>query len=185
MEHFKIRMATPKDALDILELYQPYIKNTAITFEYDVPTLQEMEERIKKVLQKFPYLVVYQGEFLLGYAYASHLQPRAAYQYSAEVSIYIHESNRSCGLGSKLYDVLEAILKRQNIKNIYACITYPNESSIAFHEKRGYQINGHFHQCGYKLNQWWDMVWMEKYIEKHHVPNDFISICDVVWEDLL
>lgn len=185
MENFKIRMATLEDALNILEVYKPYVKNTAITFEYIVPTLQEMEERIKTTLKKFPYLVVYQGDTLLGYAYASHLRPHAAYQYSAEVSIYIDESKHSCGLGSKLYDVLEAILKRQNIVNVYACISYPNERSIAFHEKRGYQINGQFHQCGYKLNQWWDMVWMEKCIAKHHLPNEFISIHKIVWEDLL
>ena len=91
-----------------------------------------------------------------------HLRERAAYDWAVETSIYVSEGARRTGAGSLLYEALEDYLKRQNVINVNACIAYPNPGSIAFHEKYGYRTVGHFTKCGYKLGQWWDMVWMEK-----------------------
>ena len=157
-----IRTASPSDAPALLSIYAPYVENTAITFEYTVPTPEDFRERIARTLDRYPYLVAQLNGTVMGYAYASAFHPRAAYDWSAEVSIYVSEDARGSGIGTRLYAALEDILKQQNIVNVNACIAFPNPGSISFHEKLGYQTVGHFTKCGYKLGRWWDMIWMEK-----------------------
>ena len=165
-----IRMANELDAKEIRAIYKPYVMHTAITFEYEVPTVEEIKERIKKTLKKFPYLVAVKDGCIVGYAYASSFKERAAYSWAVETSIYIKQECRAGGIGKKLYLALEEILKKQNIINLNACIAYPNPGSIGFHEYFGYKTVGHFTQCGYKLDTWYDMIWMEKIIGEHTIP---------------
>lgn len=162
-----IRPAILSDAAEILEIYAPYVKETAITFEYDVPTIQEFTDRIKQKLGKYPYIVAVTGGKIAGYAYASAFRPRAAYDRAVETTIYIKTDCKGKGIGKRLYLFMEEILKAQNIKNLYACIAYPNPESIGFHERLGYKTIGHFSKCGYKLGNWYDMIWMEKFIGEH------------------
>lgn len=162
-----MRMATPEDAQEILDIYTPYVLSTPITFEYTVPDLEEFRERITGTLKKFPYIVAVQDGIILGYAYASTFKSRAAYDWAVETSIYVRQDTRSRGVGHMLYGKLEEILKKQNIINVNACITYPNPGSISFHEKLGYKTVAHFTKCGYKLGQWYDMIWMEKMLGEH------------------
>ena len=116
----------------------------------------------------------------MGYAYASAFHPRAAYDWSAEVSIYVSEDARGSGIGTRLYAALEVILKQQNIVNVNACIAFPNPGSISFHEKLGYRTVGHFTKCGYKLGRWWDMIWMEKMLGDHpDIPGRLIPYPDL------
>ena len=162
-----IRIAKESDIKEILAIYTPYVRETAITFEYTVPTLEEFRERIRKTLTKYPYLVAVQEAEILGYAYASEFKNRAAYDWAVETTIYVKQDSRKSGVGKKLYQALEEVLKRQNICNLYACIAYPNPGSIGFHEHLGYQTIGHFSKCGYKFETWYDMIWMEKMIGEH------------------
>ena len=155
-------------------MHRPYVEHTAITFEYDVPDIEEFMNRIKNTKKTYPYLVAeYQGE-ILGYAYAGAFKERAAYDWAVETSIYVRQNQKRMGVGSLLYEKLEEILKRQGILNVNACIAYPQEEdpyltkdSVLFHEKFGYSMVGKFHACGYKFNRWYDMVWMEKMIGEH------------------
>ena len=174
MENITIRTATPADAEKLLEIYAPYVECTAITFEYDVPSLQEFTDRIETTLKKYPYLVAEQNGEILGYAYAGAFKARAAYARSVETSIYIKQGKKRAGLGTLLYNALEDALKQQGILNLHACISYPEtedeyltRDSVRFHEKRGYRLIGIFNQCGYKFNRWYSMVWMEKMIGEH------------------
>lgn len=162
-----IRMAEPDDAENLLEIYAPYVKNTCITFEYEVPSAREFTGRITKTLNKFPYLVAELSGEIIGYAYASPFKGRPAYDWAVETTVYLKENIRGKGIGRQLYTALEDILKKQNITNANACITYPNPESIGFHEKMGYRTVGHFTKCGYKDGQWLDVVWMEKFLQKH------------------
>ena len=169
-EEITIRMASESDAEEILAIYAPYVLHTAITFEYVVPTVEEFKKRIKKTVEKFPYLVAVKDGRILGYAYVSPFKERAAYDWAVETSIYIKEECREGGIGKKLYLALEGILKKQNIINLNACIAYPNPKSIGFHEHFGYKTVGHFTKCGYKFDTWYDMIWMEKMIDEHTIP---------------
>lgn len=177
MQNIVIRDVTLEDTKKLVEIYAPYVLNTAITFEYEVPTIEAFSQRIITICESYPYLVAEVDNEVVGYAYASAFHSRAAYQWCAEISIYLNKNMQQRGMGRKLYEELERRLKMQNIKNVNACITYPNESSIAFHQHMGFKTVGHFHKCGYKLNQWWDMIWMEKMIDDHEEkPKNFIKI---------
>ena len=170
----KIRAALPEDAEELLEIYRPYVENTAITFEYEVPTVEEFRGRIENTLRKYPYLVAQEHGVILGYAYASPFKERAAYDWSVEISIYVQQDARRKGIGKKLYLALENCLKEQHILNANACIAYLEQGdaylttdSVRFHTSMGFQLVGEFHQCGYKFHRWYNMVWMEKMIGKH------------------
>ena len=166
----KIRMATVADAAELVAIYAPYVLNTAVSFEYEVPSVEEFAERIRQRLEKYPYLVAVMEEKIVGYAYASPFHSRAAYGWGAELSIYVHWDKRGCGIGRVLYERMEELLKKQGILNLNSCIAWPNPESVGFHEKLGFQMVGHFHKCGYKLGQWHDMVWMEKMLGDHRNP---------------
>ena len=174
MNEINVRTASPDDAEAILNIYAHYIENTAITFEYDVPTIEEFRKRIEKTLKKYPYLVLEEDGEIVGYAYAGPLKERAAYDWSVETSIYVRHNAPKCGYGRKLYEALEEALKAMGILNLYACIAHPivedeylTKNSAAFHEHMGYKIVGEFHKCGYKFNRWYNMIWMEKLIGEH------------------
>lgn len=187
MSEIIIRTATLEDAKDLLEIYAPYVKNTAITFEYEVPSEEEFKKRIEYILEKYPYLVAENKGEIVGYAYASSFHSRAAYQWGAETSIYVKENQRNLGVGKSLYQELERILKLQNILNLNACIAYPEtedehltKNSVQFHQHLGYELVGEFHKCGYKFNRWYNMVWMEKHIGDHlENPMPIIPFCEI------
>lgn len=173
-EKITIRTAKPDDAPRLLEIYAPYVKNTSITFEYEVPTVAEFRSRIAKTLENYPYLVAESGGTVLGYAYAGTFKKRAAYDWAAELSVYVDAEFRGHHIGAALYAKLKEILRRQNVTNLYACVTYSDtedelhdNGSIRFHEKEGFALTAHFHKCGYKFSRWWDMVWLEKFIAPH------------------
>jgi len=165
-----IRIATLKDAPALLKIYAPYVEQTAITFEYQVPSLEEFESRMQGILSKYPYLIAEENSEILGYAYASPFKTRAAYAWSVETSIYVKMGIHKQGIGTALYQALEQLLARQHVCNLCACIAYPNPPSIAFHESFGYKTIAHFSKSGYKQNAWYDMIWMEKELCPHTIP---------------
>lgn len=183
----KIRMATKADAKEILEIYAPYVKDTAISFEYDVPSVEEFAERINNTLKKYPYIVAIDNNQIIGYAYVSAFHERVAYDWAVETTVYLSQDCRGMGVGKKLYLALEEILKRQNILNLNACIAYTStenehltNGSAYFHEHLGYKKVAHFTKCGYKFGNWYDMIWMEKIIGEHSEnPKPVISISEL------
>lgn len=164
---FKIRKADSSDAGALLGIYRPYVTDTPITFEFEPPSLEEFKNRMLQIMTRYPYLVAESDERIGGYCYASQFKNRDAYDWSVETTIYISPEFKGMGIGRKLYEKLEEILARQGILNLNACIAYPHQESVAFHEKMGFQTVAHFHKCGYKLGAWYDMVWMEKMIGEH------------------
>lgn len=182
-----IRMATKADAKEILAIYAPYVKDTAISFEYDVPSVEEFAERINNILKKYPYIVAMDNNQIIGYAYASSFKERVAYDWAVETTVYLRQDCRGKGVGKKLYLALEEILKRQNILNLNACIaytstdnTYLTNASTYFHERLGYKKVAHFTKCGYKFGNWYNMIWMEKIIGEHSAnPKSVIPISEL------
>ena len=161
-----IRLAKRSDAAALLAIYAPYVENTAITFEYEVPTIEDFANLIEKTLEKYHYLVAEEDGVVLGYAYASTYYARAAYDWAVELSVYVSQDARGKGVGSKLYDELEGLLDQMGYMHFLACISLPNEDSLAFHAKRGYQQVAHFPKIGYKFERWHDIVWLQKSLEK-------------------
>ncbi len=169
-----IRVAEPEDAAELLKIYAPYVKNTAISFEYEVPSVEEFARRIQGTLQRYPYLVAMLDGETAGYAYASAFHARAAYRWCAEASIYVKEELRGYGIGRQLYTALEERLREMGILNLNACVAHPvkedeylTQASERFHERMGFSKVAEFHKCGYKFERWYDMVWMEKMLGEH------------------
>lgn len=174
MKKYSVHSVKVEDAEKILNIYAPYILETAITFEYDVPTVTEFRARIEKTLAKYPYLAAKDGDKIVGYAYAGEFVGRAAYSRSAALSMYVDKNLRRGGIGKTLYAALENALRERGILNLYSCIAYPKiedeyltRNSVEFHKHIGFEIVGRFHDCAYKFNRWYDMIWMEKIIGEH------------------
>ena len=157
-----IRAASPNDAGALLDIYRPYVADTCVTFENDVPAPEEFARRIRGTLLRYPWLCALEDGKIVGYCYASAFHVRSAYRWTCENSIYLSMDARGRGIGSRLENRLEEILVRQGFTGLNACVTYPNPESIAFHEKHGFRVCAHFHGCGYKMGRWLDVVWMEK-----------------------
>jgi phosphinothricin acetyltransferase len=156
-----LRPAVPADGEAMAALYAPYVTGTAITFEYEAPDGDEFRRRMAAVQQTLPWLVAEEDGTFVGYAYASPFHPRAAYAWSAELSIYLAMDARGRGLGTQLYGALLALLKAQGYARIFALITHPNEASEAFHRRLGFREAGHLHEAGSKLGRWWDVAYWE------------------------
>ncbi|MDT2735514.1 GNAT family N-acetyltransferase [Enterococcus pseudoavium] len=158
----EIRVATPADAAQLQAIYAPYVKETTITFDYEVPTEADFAATIAETLHLYPYFVATENERILGYVYAHAYKNRAAYDWAVEVSVYVDRERQSHGVGKQLYQVLEATLKKQNVAILTACITGGNQGSLTFHEKMGYEQVANFPKIGYKFDQWLDVLWLQK-----------------------
>ena len=150
------------------------MRNTAITFEYEVPTVEEFRSRIRRTLSRYPYLVAEQAGRIVGYAYAGPFKERRAYDWAVETTVYVARDAKGRGYGRALYEALEKALALQHIINLNACIGYPavedaylTRNSAQYHAHMGYRLVGQFHRCGYKFGRWYDMVWMEKCLSAH------------------
>ena len=162
-----IRFADPaRDAAGILAVYAPYIRETAVTFETEVPALEEFTARVAGICADFPYLVLEVDGELAGYAYAHRQAERAAYAWNAELSIYLAGKWRGRGLGAPLYRLLERLLTMQGHVNLYGVITASNAGSIAMHEKLGYRQTGLHEKTGWKFGQWHDVAWLHKRVRE-------------------
>lgn len=185
----EIRLATPKDAEALLQIYRFYVENTAISFEYIAPTVAEFQNRIAKTLAEYPYLVAVEDDKIIGYAYAGPFRSRAAYKHWSEVSIYIDRNCRGKGTGKALYTALEALLVKQNIYTLCAVITstdrqddaHLTDASIHFHTHIGYRLAGKHTDCGYKFGKWYSVCLMEKPIrEKELHVEPFIPFSGIL-----
>ena len=155
-----IRLATERDAEQIAAIYAPNVIGTVISFEFEPPTAEEMRRRIELTLKRYPWLVCERHDGrLLGYAYAGTHGSRAAYQWSVDVSVYVHEEARRMGVGRGLYASLFAALVLQGFYNAYAGATLPNPASVGLHESVGFRPVGVYRGVGYKLGAWHDVVW--------------------------
>ena len=178
-----IRFATEVDLPEILEIYAPYILNTAYSFEYTVPTMEEFTQRFRGITAQFPWLVWEDDGRVLGYAYASRPWGRAAYSWNAEISIYLHPSIHGQGIGRMLCAALEHLLKLQGYRIIYSVITSDNLGSIAFHKKIGYKFIAEFPGCGHKFGRVLGTVWLEKRVDFVEYPHEFPVPCRSIVEN--
>ena len=168
-----IRFAKEADIPAILEIYGPYVLNTATSFEYSVPTLEEFTERFHNITAQFPWLVWEEDGHILGYAYGSLPFGRAAYRWCAASSIYLAPAAQGKGIGRKLYAALETLLTAQGYRKTYAIITSDNPGSLRFHEKLGFRLVAEFPECGVKFQKLYGVVWMEKVLNIGEIPHNF------------
>lgn len=167
-----IRDACVADAKRLVEIYSYYVEKTAVSFEYDIPSVEEFSRRIDKISKKYPYLVCEVDGKIVGYVYASAYSGRRAYDWTVTTSIYLDKECRRGGIGSALYEKLEERLRKQGIVNALAGIAYIDEEdeyltndSLCFHDKVGYKKVAHMPKVGKKFDRWYDLVWMQKVLD--------------------
>ena len=175
-----IRVATKEDTAGMLDIYSPFILNSGITQETEVPSVEEFQKRILSNLEERPWLVCEINKQIAGYAYAGKHRERKGYQWCTEPSVYVSEKFYRNGVANALYAALFDILKLQGYVNAYAVITLPNEKSIAFHTRFGFEYLTVYKKIGYKLGQWYDVGWMQYEINPHNeVPGDPIKFPNI------
>ncbi len=162
MSTVQIRTAQKSDVPALLGIYAPYIRNTSITFEYDVPSEEEFARRVENITKAFPWLLCEIDGKIAGYAYAAPYKTRAAFQWDAELSVYLSPDFHRMGIATALYGCIQAILKEQGYLNLYTLITVPNPVSIGFHESCGFRPLCVYHGTGFKFGAWHDMAVLEK-----------------------
>ena len=168
---YNIRDAQVEDAARLVEIYSYYITDTAVSFEYKVPSVDEFKARIIKIKEKYPYLVCEKDGVIAGYVYASAYSPRAAYDWTVTTSIYVDKNIHRQGIGALLYAELEERLKKQGIVNLLAGIAYCDpedeyltQDSFKFHTRMGYEKVANMKGVGKKFDRWYDLLWMQKKI---------------------
>ena len=175
-----IRFATPDDASAILAIYAPYVTESAITFEYEIPKVAEFAERIRIIQQQLPYLVAESDGHILGYAYASKHRDRTAYQWSVETSVYVHPDGQRQGIARQLYTKLLELLRQQGYYNAYAGITLPNPKSETLHQAMGFESVGTYTNIGYKMGVWHSVAWFQLVLQPYRLkPTTPVSIGDL------
>lgn len=165
-----IRFATPADAGRILEIYAPYITDTVISFEYDVPALADFTARLERISNKYPYIVYEHDGVVVAYAYASPYIERAAYDYTVDLSVYVDAAYCGQNIGECLYASLLDILAKQGFYNAYACITATNQNSLNFHKRMGFTDAGTHPLAGFKHGKWLDVCWYYKRLQADTNP---------------
>ena len=172
-----IRFANFDDAANILKIYEKFIKETVVTFEIEVPSIESFQNRMKSIMDFYPWLVCEIDGEIAGYAYASKHGERAAYRWSADLSVYIDEKFHRHHLGTDLYDEVIQYLKKQGFCTLYAAISTPNPKSQAFHESYGFKKIGEFKNVGHKMGKWLDVTWYNLQIAEYSEnPQEPLSI---------
>lgn len=159
-----IRPSQPQDIPAITAIYTHHVKTGTGTFEIEPPSTSDMESRRADVLSKgLPYLVAVDGDKVLGFAYCNWFKPRPAYRYSAEDSIYLAADAHKQGIGRALLAELAAQAEKAGVRKLIAVIgDSANHGSIAVHRSVGFTHVGVLKSCGWKFDQWLDVVLMEK-----------------------
>ena len=184
-ENLTIRFASPADAEALVTIYAPYILKTAITYEYEIPSVAEFAHRMETYSAKHPYLVAELDGVPAGYAYACPLGSRPAFNWAVETAIYIREDCKGKGIGKALYEKLESILKIMGVRTVTAAVAsvdhedpYLTDASIRFHLSMGYTPVGTFHNAGCKFGRWYDLTWMEKAIGAYNCGPPAVKTMD-------
>jgi L-amino acid N-acyltransferase YncA len=159
--NLRTQSATVGDAEVCVDIYRPYVLDTAITFEIEVPTVEEMAAHIAEARRLHEWLVLEVDGDVVGYAYARQFNPRAAYRWSVETSVYLAQDRQRMGGGRTLYAELLSRLTRRGFRRAFAGITQPNEASNALHHAFGFRRAGRYQRVGWKLGRWHDVEWWQ------------------------
>ena len=157
----KIRLSRPSDGAQIAAIYAPFCGDSPVSFEIAPPDAAEMCARMEKISRRFPWLVAEENGVIAGYVYASPHRERAAYRWSADVTVYMHERLRRRGIGRALYTSLFALLRLQGYCKAYAGVTVPNPASTGLHTAMGFELVGIYRGVGYKCGAWHDVAWYD------------------------
>jgi phosphinothricin acetyltransferase len=158
----QVRSATAADAPACAAIYAPYVTDTAISFETVPPDAEEMAKRIATALQSHAWVVLEHEGSVVGYAYGGPFEPRPAYLWSCQVSVYVEPGRRRSGAGRALYSALFARLAERGFRTATAGMTLPNDASAGLHRAMGFEPVGTYRRIGWKHGAWHDVAWVQR-----------------------
>lgn len=161
-----VRDASRTDAAACAAIYEPYVHDTAVTFELDAPSQTQMAQRVATAQRDYAWLVLEDRGRVVGYAYGGRFNARPAYRWACEVSIYLELGRRRTGGGRALYEALLEKLAGRGFCTALAGMTLPNEASVALHTAMGFEPVGTYRRIGFKLGAWHDVAWMQCRLEQ-------------------
>ena len=175
-----LRFVTPEDSAELLEIYRPYVEQTTVSFETEVPSPEVFRDRILEISRDFPYLAAVEDGQILGYAYAHPFHERAAFAWTVESTIYVRADCRGKGIGRQLYRALLDMLELQGAQTVCAVVTIPNDPSMAFHEAMGFREEGRLINVGFKLGQWRSVSYLcRRFSEETGTPPPLKRVWDI------
>jgi phosphinothricin acetyltransferase len=151
-----------RDAAACAEIYAPFVTGSAVSFEEEAPSAEQLAARIATYSERYPWLVADHAGAVAGFAYAGAHRARAAYRWAVEVTVYVHPEHRRQGVGRRLYETLLPLLTRQGLTLAIAGITLPNPASVALHEAVGFEPVGVYRRVGFKAGTWRDVGWWQR-----------------------
>jgi phosphinothricin acetyltransferase len=159
-----VRPATRVDLARITEIYNHYVLTTPITFDIEPVTEEQRVPWFHEHTEapRYRLLVAEEGGRIVGYAGTGRFRAKAAYDTSAELTIYCAPEATGRGVGATLYAALIEALSGVDLNRLVAGITLPNEASIALHRRFGFRDIGIFSEVGRKFGRYWDVLWMER-----------------------
>lgn len=180
----RIRAATPNDAAAISDIYAPYVRESAVSFEAEAPDACEIAARMVAAAGLYPWLAAEEEGALVGYAYGAAFRSRFAYRFTVETTIYLRAGAQGRGIGRTLYTPLLELLERQGYTQAIAAIALPNESSVVLHERLGFRHAGTYGQVGFKLGRWWDVgLWQRPLAAAPAEPAEPLPLDAVEWPE--
>lgn len=189
MSKYKIRMIQKNDIKRVLDIYAPYILNTTITYEYEVPSIESFTKRVENITKQYPYLVCECDGLVIGYAYASDYHTRTAFSWDCELSIYLDSNYSNRGIGRKLYATLIDFVTKQGYYNAYGVVSFPNDNSEKLHNSFGFKSVGVHKNVGFKFDKWLSLNYYIKRLRDFDKPKSFpknvkdIEFTEIFWED--
>ena len=178
----RIRAATPDDAASISEIYAPYVRASAVSFEAEVPDPDEIAVRMTSGANLYPWLAAEEDKSILGYAYGAAFRTRHAYRFTVETTVYLRAAAQGRGVGRLLYLPLLELLERQGFTQAIAALALPNDASVKLHERLGFRHAGTYGQVGFKLGRWWDVgLWQRALAAPAAEPHEPLPLDAVEW----
>lgn len=182
----RIRAATPDDAAAISDIYAPYVRESAVSFEAEAPNAGEIAARMVAGAGLYPWLAAEDNGTVLGYAYAAAFRTRFAYRFTVETTVYLRSDSQGRGIGRRLYAPLLDLLERQGFTQAIAAIALPNEASVVLHERLGFHHAGTYRQVGFKFGRWWDVgLWQRALAAPADEPEEPLPLDSVTWPEAI
>ena len=159
-----IRHAKQADLAQINDIYNYYVINTPITFDFEPVRPEERALWFKRYAESGPYqlfVAEWEGR-VLAYADSHAFRAKRAYDTTVEFTVYCAHDATGRGIGTHLYTALFQAIEGQDLRLVIAGITLPNEASLRLHERFGFTPAGVMHEVGRKFDRLWDVGWFEK-----------------------
>ena len=153
-----VRPARPDDAPALAAVYAPYVMDGVASFELEPSSADDVRARLM-ARPRLPWLVAERDGDVVGFAYASPHNPRAAYRWSVNTSVYLVAGERGRGTGRALYEALLPVLRDLGLVTAHAGITLPNDASAGLHEALGFTVVGVYPDVGFKHGRWHGVGW--------------------------